>query len=148
MLQHYKLGKSSNIKHQKNLYDSPGCFITLARCLISTCSCTGELCTCVCVCVSPPAQVAEHSDQGRWFQVKPTSLSPLPVCWMGTLNLYLIPGFCSCSSTYTQRFHISTGLKTAPTRSITEATLTPTLTLHSFTLHHTDQGLINSNSSP
>lgn len=36
---------------------------------------------------SPPAQVAEHSDQGRWCQEKPTSLSPLPVRWMGTLNL-------------------------------------------------------------
>lgn len=37
--------------------------------------------------VVPPEQVAEHSDQGRWFQEKPTSLSPLPVRWMGTLNL-------------------------------------------------------------
>ena len=35
----------------------------------------------------PPAQVAEQSAQGWWYQVKPTSLSPLPVRWMGTLNL-------------------------------------------------------------
>lgn len=43
----------------------------------------------------PPEQVVEHSDQGRWFQEKPTSLSPLPVRWMGTLNLYRIPWFGS-----------------------------------------------------
>lgn len=49
--------------------------------------------------VLPPAQVAEHSDQGWWFHVKPTSLSPLPVRLIGTLNLYLIPKFCSWSRT-------------------------------------------------
>lgn len=48
----------------------------------------------------PPEQVVEHSDQGRWFQEKPTSLSPLPVRWMGTLNLYLIPWFCSWRRTW------------------------------------------------
>lgn len=48
----------------------------------------------------PPEQVVEQSDQGRWFQEKPTSLSPLPVRWIGTLNLYLIPWFCSWRRTW------------------------------------------------
>lgn len=68
---------------------------TYSTCIYA-CAASGRTCS----TKLPPEQVVEHSDQGRWFQEKPTSLSPLPVRWMGTLNLYRIPWFCSWRRTW------------------------------------------------